>query len=191
MAKKKRKPGQPTKYDEKLHVAITRELALLGKTNEEIAEHFHVNPDTIHQWMRRHKKFSDALKDGREFADKRVARSLYERACGYSHKAVKIFQYQGQEVIVPYTEHYPPDPVSCIFWLKNRQKKTWRDHPLEVDPQDAPKLVEEFAKMVSAAGSGQATRGHKTVPATAGEIQDGARGPEVVQDGDRKENARG
>jgi hypothetical protein len=30
-------------------------------------------------------------------------------------------------------KHYPPDPTSMIFWLKNRQPQKWRDkHDLDI-----------------------------------------------------------
>jgi hypothetical protein len=32
-----------------------------------------------------------------------------------------------EPVVVHYTEHCPPDPTSCIFWLKNRDPDRWRD----------------------------------------------------------------
>jgi hypothetical protein len=62
---------------------------------------------------------------------------------GYTHEAVKIFPSGGEvedgegnkvkgPLIVPYQEHYPPDTVAAIFWLKNRQKEKWRDKQ-EVD----------------------------------------------------------
>jgi hypothetical protein len=62
-------------------------------------------------------------------ADKRVERSLYERANGYSYNAVKIFMPAGAKkpVYAPYVEHVPPDVTAGIFWLKNRDPAQWRD----------------------------------------------------------------
>jgi hypothetical protein len=58
-----------------------------------------------------------------------VAKRLYNRACGYSHKAVKIFTPAGasEPVYAPYIEHYPPDTQAASLWLRNRQKAKWRD----------------------------------------------------------------
>jgi len=56
-----------------------------------------------------------------------VVRSLFQRACGYSHPEDKIFQHEGNPVVVPTTKHYPPDATSAIFWLKNRDPANWRD----------------------------------------------------------------
>jgi hypothetical protein len=66
---------------------------------------------------------------GKAEADKRVERSLYERANGYSYDAVKIFMPAGAKkpVYAPYVEHVPPDTTAAIFWLKNRDPAQWRD----------------------------------------------------------------
>ena len=57
--------------------------------------------------------------------------ALYRRAVGYTHEAVKVFQFQGAEVIVPYTEIVQPDVTACIFWLKNRRPDQYRANPEE------------------------------------------------------------
>ena len=73
--------------------------------------------------------FRAALKVGKEAADQRVERSLYQRAVGYSYDAVKIFMPAGAKkpVYAPYVEHVPPDTTAAIFWLKNRDPAHWRD----------------------------------------------------------------
>jgi hypothetical protein len=118
--------GRPTKYKEDYNEQAYR-LCLLGHTDAELAVFFEVNEDTIHEWKKVYPNFSESIKKGKDIADGHVADSLYKRATGYSHEAVKIFVQEGQEIIVPYTEHYPPDATSMIFWLKNRQRKKWRD----------------------------------------------------------------
>jgi transcriptional regulator with XRE-family HTH domain len=104
-----------------------RKLAELGATDEEVAEFFEVERRTIYRWKHSKPEFAAALKTGKEAADDRVEHSLYRRALGYSHEAVKISISDGQEIITPYVEHYPPDTTACIFWLKNRRRAEWRD----------------------------------------------------------------
>jgi len=29
--------------------------------------------------------------------------------------------------LTPLTKHYPPDTTACIFWLKNRKPREWRN----------------------------------------------------------------
>lgn len=117
-----RPTGYRVEYEEQAF-----KLCLMGATNEQLADFFNVNADTIYEWQKVHKAFSEILKDGRERADAEIGKALYHRAKGYNHKAVKIFNDNGSPLIVEYIEHYPPDTTACIFWLKNRQRGQWRD----------------------------------------------------------------
>jgi hypothetical protein len=79
-------------------------------------------------------KFGSALVVGKEEADQRMIRSIYQRGVGYDYDAVKIFMPAGAKspIYAPYVEHVPPDPAAGMFWLKNRQPDKWRDvHQLE------------------------------------------------------------
>ena len=74
-------------------------------------------------------EFSEAIRVGKDAANQRVERSLYQRANGYNYEAVKIFMPAGskQPVVVHYTEHCPPDVTAAFIWLKNRDPERWRD----------------------------------------------------------------
>lgn len=102
---------------------------MLGADDKRLANFFEVNEDTINEWKKVHVKFSESLRAGKDQADAEIAGSLYHRAKGYEHQAVKIVAdaKTGAEHIVPYTERFPPDTTAAIFWLKNRQKDNWRD----------------------------------------------------------------
>lgn len=116
-------------------------LCEFGATDVELAEYFAVTSRTIYTWKHRHSEFGAALKVGKEAADERVIRALYHRALGYTHSAVKIFppkvvKEKGEDgkvtvkvvpVTVEYQEHFPPDTLACIYWLKNRQPEKWKD----------------------------------------------------------------
>lgn len=120
--------GRPTKYKPE-YAEMAFRIALIGATDEELAAIFGVSETTLNAWKKEHVEFSEALKEGKAPADGKVAASLYHRALGYSHDAVKIAvdANTGAEAVVPYTKHYPPDTTACIFWLKNRQSDHWRD----------------------------------------------------------------
>lgn len=133
MTKKKinRKPvrGRPSKYrpcfDE-----MAKNLAEHGMIGKEIAHLFGISLRTLADWKTRHKSFADAIKKGNAIADGRVAMALYRRAVGYSHEGdIHVSVHQGQVSQTPLTKHYPPDTKACIFWLKHRQPKLWRDKP--------------------------------------------------------------
>jgi len=119
--------GRPTKYDKDIHPEQAFKLCLLGSTDMQLADFFGVEEKTINNWKEKHPEFLQSIKAGKEEADAKVAQSLYNRALGYSHPEDKIFNANGEPMVVPTTKYYPPDATSAIFWLKNRQKANWRD----------------------------------------------------------------
>jgi hypothetical protein len=104
-----------------------KKLAKLGAIDIEIADFLGVSEQTLNAWKHAHPEFLESLKAGKEQADNRVERSLYKRATGFEHDAVKIFCKDGEVTQVPYREIVPPDVTACIFWLKNRKPAEWRD----------------------------------------------------------------
>jgi hypothetical protein len=120
------KVGRPSKYKEE-YCKQAEKICLLGATDEFLADYFEVNVSTLSEWKVKHPEFREAIKKGKDDADLKVAESLYNRACGYSHKEEKVFNNQGEIVTHETTKHYAPDPTALIFWLKNRQPKQWRD----------------------------------------------------------------
>jgi hypothetical protein len=124
---KKKKIGRPSKFKEE-YIDQAYNFCLLGADNQKLAKLFHVSDFSIDEWMRQIPAFSSAIKEGRDIADANVGKSLYQRACGYSHPEEKIFCNKAGEITkVTTTKHYPPDPVSMIFWLKNRHRDVWKD----------------------------------------------------------------
>jgi hypothetical protein len=125
--RKSRKPkGRPSKFDPE-YVEQARKLALLGATDAEMAGFWGVSVPALHRWRQAHPAFRKSTMAGKLAADAEIAESLHHRARGYSHQAVKIFQYEGRPVEVAYTEHYPPDTQAASLWLRNRQPAKWRD----------------------------------------------------------------
>lgn len=124
--------GHPTAYRQEFAEQAAK-LTKLGATDLELADFFGVDVRTIYNWKNAQSEFFQALKRGKKIADDLVEQSLFRRATGYSHEAVKILTVSlgnngGSEVQeVPYTEHYPPDTAAAIFWLKNRRPDEWRE----------------------------------------------------------------
>lgn len=120
--------GRPPIYNDTFPERAFR-LALLGVTNVELAAAFGVGETTIETWTRDHIEFSEALYAGKVEADSKVSERLYQRALGYSHKAVKIFMPSGttEPIYADYVEHYPPDTAAAKHWLNNRRPREWRE----------------------------------------------------------------
>ena len=121
--------AQASAYNEKYHVDWAWSLALKGTTDEEIAEAFHISVRTLHRWKKTHPELLTALEEGKDVADAKVKRSLYQRAVGYEAKEVTQIIEQDpatgtQRVSKTQvtTKHIVPDTMACMYWLNNRSK---------------------------------------------------------------------
>lgn len=120
--------GRPTKFNaDKL--AHMKSLYEMGRTDKQVAAAVGVSHITLHNWKHSHPDFFSSLKDWKIQADKNVEVSLWQRANGYTAKEEKVFcdAKTGMLTTKMVDKHYPPDPTSMIFWLKNRQPQKWRD----------------------------------------------------------------
>lgn len=157
-----KKRGRPTDYREEYAEQAKKLCMLLGATTPKLAQFFGVATSTVDRWMVEIPAFSEAVRAGKEIADTEVAHSLYQRAVGYEHDAVKILQFQGSPVVVPYTERYAPDTEAAKWWLKNRQREVWRDRfevetrsPLAgIDDDKLARLI-KFAERLEELEAGQ------------------------------------
>lgn len=126
-----RERGRPTAYNPGFARQAAK-LCELGATDDELADFFGVHRATIYRWKHEHDDFCDAVKTGKDVADERVERSLYQKATGYNvteEQAVKVKVDQHKEAVevVEVEKHIPSDTTAAIFWLKNRRKDDWRD----------------------------------------------------------------
>ena len=141
------KAGRPSKY-KAAYAQEAYELCLLGLTDAQLAEHFEVNADTIHEWKKVHPEFSESVRKGKIQADSKVAAALYKRALGFSYDEITfekvdnktnleitpnalITQDAYKKKIV--TKLVIPDTGAQMNWLKNRQKELWRDNDIDFD----------------------------------------------------------
>lgn len=120
--------GRPSDYKPE-YAKQAEKLAQLGATDQEVASFFDVDVRTVYRWKHDHDDFCHALKVGKEIADDRVERSLYQKAIGYEQQDVKIFMPANAEepVYAPFVAKISPDTTAAIFWLKNRRSQEWRD----------------------------------------------------------------
>lgn len=127
--------GRPSdyrpEYDEMVH-----NFALLGACDREMCKIIGVSEVTFNAWKKEYPSFLKSLQEGREIADGKVARSLYQRAVGYSHPDVhittqKIKLEDGSEDVnvikTPIIKHYPPDPGAAKHFLNIRRRNVDKD----------------------------------------------------------------
>lgn len=128
--------GRPTKYKPE-YCEQAAKLCALGAIDLDLAAFFNVEESTIYEWKNAHPKFSESIKEAKDNEDAKVVKSLYKRAMGFTRNVQKLSQ-QGD--VLDTKEELPPDTTACIFWLKNRQKKDWRDRQ-ELEHSGNVKLI--------------------------------------------------
>lgn len=97
-------------------------LCLLGHGNRDLAAAFGVSEPTIDNWLAKHYEFRLAVEEGRDPADAKVARALYQRATGYSHPDTHIATWRGVVIKTETVKHYPPDTAAAAQWLAVRRR---------------------------------------------------------------------
>jgi hypothetical protein len=118
--------GRPTDYKPEFAEQAAK-LCALGATDYELADFFGVDTRTIYRWKNVHDDFCQSVTCGKERADERVERALFNRAVGYTFESEKVFQFQGEVIRADTVEHVPPDPGAAKLWLTNRRPEQWRE----------------------------------------------------------------
>lgn len=160
------KLGRPSIYEPQSHPLLAHKYALLGATNEKIAEFFNITVITFENWMRWYIDFFRAVMSGRDIADANVAQSLYNRAVGFEftekiYERVLVKDAKGDVVTDPETgermtelvlkrkmvKHQPADVTAAKFWLWNRTKNNkpeeqWNErYGVDLRTPDGPAAV--------------------------------------------------
>ena len=121
------KTGRPSKFF-LLDLEQVRKVAELGWNDRQMADFFGVHLSNWYQWQVDYPEFRETLQAWKNNAEYRLERSLYERACGYSHAEDKIFKGSDDNpIVVKTTKHYPPDTSAATFLLKNYAPERFKD----------------------------------------------------------------
>lgn len=143
-----KKKGRPSAY-RRVYNEQASKLCILGATDKDLAGFFGVSEQTINSWKEKHPSFLESLKSGKEYADNRVVRALFERAIGYNHKETKVFQHNGEIITKEVMKHYPPSEVAMIYWLSNRCKEDWKRNPESGNTDDMLDTFKNIAKALT------------------------------------------
>lgn len=140
--------GRPTDYRpemaEQARIACER-----GATDDDLAELLGVTRRTVLRWKLQHEDFCRAVSIGKEVADDRVERSLYERAVGFEVETEKIFCFQGEITRARTREYNPADVGAIKLWLTNRRPGKWADTSRKelTGPGGGPVLTADVSKL--------------------------------------------
>lgn len=120
-------PGRSSGYDPSMNDQVTK-LALLGMTDEEMAQFFGVTPQTFYNWQKQFPAFFEAVHAGKDAADAEVAHSLYKKATGITYEVERLRKNkEGESEIVKLSVYEPPDTAAMKQWLSNRRRQNWSD----------------------------------------------------------------
>ena len=116
-------------YNPDYHDDWAWSLALKGATDQELAEAFGVSKRTILRWKNEHPSFAEAYQRGKDVADAKVKKALYQRAIGYEviekDSTVDVDPKTGESKPVrvkTITKQIAPDTMAIMYWLNNRSK---------------------------------------------------------------------
>lgn len=168
----KAKNGRPTKYRPQ-YAEQARKLALLGFTDEKMADFFEVEVRTIYRWKTEHDEFCQAVKAGKVDADATVASTLYRSALGGGTvtEVKEETDAEGNVIHRKTVKELPANVTAQIFWLKNRQPQHWRDKVV-VEDETPPEVIAETAARYDEIMRKARERQH-TILAERGLLQEG------------------
>ena len=117
------------KYNPEYHDDWAWSLALKGATDQDVADAFHVSRMTILRWRKEYKSFDEAYQRGKDIADAKVKKSLYERAVGFEYtekeSIMELDPKTGEKKPVKVrtqTKRARPVTMAIMYWLNNRSK---------------------------------------------------------------------
>ena len=124
--------GRPTKYLS-VYAEQAKKLAMKGLIDKEIYDILGIAEVTGIDWKKKYPDFAKAIKEGKEFPDYQVVKSLYENAIGGEYETEKALvvsdgaQLGAHVEKVKVKEWRPGNVTAQIYWTKNRLPKEWRD----------------------------------------------------------------
>ena len=125
-----------------------------GLSDEQLADKMGVCPSTFYAWKNRYPEISEALREGKEVADRRVENALYNSCFDRKitirrpFKVKEVYYNDGKRCErerVMYGEEdvaIPANEKAIEFWLANRKPEKWsRKEKLEVSGDKGGPLV--------------------------------------------------
>lgn len=120
-----------------------------GWTDTQISKFYGVQPYSFSRLKQKNPDFKKKVEDWRQAANKKVERTLYERAMGVTVREVKIqTDSKGKETRIETIKELPPDTGAIIFYLKNRMPDRWKEkQPEELQQLNITINRKEFKRL--------------------------------------------
>ena len=131
------KLGRPTSYKPEFDNQVF-ELSLLGLTDEQMANVFGVTKVTFNNWKHDHPTFFDSLTRGKDEADAKVAKAMYNRALGLTITEEAVTK-DGD--VVKLRKELPSDTAAAKHWLANRKRNLWANNGETIIKSTEPLII--------------------------------------------------
>ena len=102
-------------------------LALLGLTDQQMAEEMGVHPRTFDYWKRTNEEFLAKLNEGKTIADMRVVQGFYMNCLDRYVEEEEVHIFKGKPIVVTKRRFIPGDKWAQNKWLALRQRALWSE----------------------------------------------------------------
>lgn len=122
--------GRPTKYKAEYPNIVFEYLSQTGAGKAKIAKLLKVSRETVYDWMRENKKFSDSMAKGLdEYNNLAIKKALIKRAVGFRYTETTKESKDGKTLQVTKTirKMVIPDVSAIKHWQVNRDSENWAD----------------------------------------------------------------
>ena len=127
-----------------------------GLEDKELAKAMNISRDTLYTWKKEYSDISDAIARGRAPARELIENALVKMAKGYTVTVMEPMKlrsrlynqetgkYEEREVVelAPKEVHIPMDVRAAKFWLTNRNRERWSEHPEREAAEDEREPVQ-------------------------------------------------
>ena len=131
---KKAGPKSKSKWKDE-YIDLIPELILQGASITKIAKILKITRETIYEWKRQNKSFSDKLTTAQDdYNSGKVENSLLRRSLGYRYTETTQERDKDGNLVPTkkVRKHVVPDTGAITFYLKNRKPDRWKDkHEVE------------------------------------------------------------
>lgn len=124
MGVRKGRPGRGEEWTKEENLLLIQGWARDGLTDKDIAYNIGIHVGTLYEWKKKYPRLTEALRLGKEVADRKVENSLFQTAIGFEYTEEAV---TNKGTVVSVKKKYLPNVTAQIFWLKNRKPGEWRD----------------------------------------------------------------
>lgn len=119
---------------------MIRKYKQVGLTDKEIWTLLDIKKSSYYSYKKDYPEFAEAIHDGLDHANARVASQLLDNSLGYEYieevqsQKKEVFYEDGKKikevtepVALPLKKYKPSETNAAKFWLTNKDKENWKD----------------------------------------------------------------